>query len=128
MRFSVKTASASPLRAGLLAIAAGSTLGGARYALESDAIGSVVVGAAVALILFLMLGFPDLANRRLSWRRPESAPAMTLRRAIIRVGVPGAMVVGLALWLQSVMLIALAAVYFAFWSVLIYSRRRRLGS
>jgi hypothetical protein len=125
----VKTASASPRRAGLLAIAAGSTLGGVRYALESDAVGSVVVGAAVALILFLMLGLPDLANRRLSWRaRPGPAPAMTLRRAIIRVGVPGAVVVGLALWFQSVMLIALAAGYFAFWSVLIYFGRRRLGS
>jgi hypothetical protein len=125
----VKTASFSPLRALVLAIAAGSTLGGVRYALESDVIGSVVVGNAVALILFLMLGFPDLANRRLSWRgRPEPAPTMTLRRTIIGVGVPAAMLIALAVWLQSAMLIALAAGYIAFWSALIYFGRRRLRS
>lgn len=115
------------MRAALLAIVTGSTLGGIRYAFEPRLAASAAIGIAVALILFVMLAFPEVANRRLSWRRrPETQPAMTLRPAVIRVTVAGAILVGLALWLRSLALFALAAGHFAFWSALIYIGRRRL--
>jgi hypothetical protein len=111
----------SPAKAALVGGASGLILGGAGYAFERSAIASVALAVGVTILLFVMLAFPEAANRRLFARSgPRTKDPATPRRAIAHIVIFGILLVGLGVWFRSLALLLLALGHFAFWSTLLY--------
>jgi hypothetical protein len=116
----------SPAKAALAGGATGLLLGGVVYALEGSALAFTAVAVGVTIMLFVMLAFPEAANRRLFVRRgPRTKPAATPRQAITRAVLFGVVLLGLGIWLRSLAILLLALGHFAFWSTLLYFAYRR---
>jgi hypothetical protein len=115
--------SASGVKAAAPALVAGVLLAVGAYIVERDAWAASVLGGAAAIIGFVMLGFPDVANRPI-WGRSRT-PGERVRRATGRLLVFGLVIVVLGFLLDSLVLMALALAFLLFWFVLLATRKVR---
>jgi len=113
----------SGVNAGLPALVAAVLLALGFYIVERDAWAASILGVAVAIIGFVMLGFPDVANRPI-WGRSRT-PGERVRRATRRLLVFGLLIVVLGFLLDSLVLTALALAFLLFWFVLLATRKGR---
>jgi len=98
-------------------------LGLAVYVVERSVLGATLVAIGVATIVFMMVAFPEVANRPI-WGRPTTKEHRIRRGVLTVVGFGGVVLVA-GLLLDSTVLLLLAVGYFGFWSVLVAVGRRR---
>jgi hypothetical protein len=115
-----------PAKAALAAVGAGLLIGSVRYLLDPEPLVFATLAPAVAVLLFVMLAFPDVANRRITWRGlgRQTSP-WGLWQSVVRIAIPGVVFLGVAVWVRDSLLFLVVGVYFAFWSTLTYVRHRR---
>jgi hypothetical protein len=117
---------------GLRAIApagvAALVLASVAYLLDRKLWRAALLGGAVALMLFLMLGYPRLAERRVLGTVRVRPVAERTRRVVRKQLVFGALLIVLGLLFDSVGLVALALAFWLFWFGLIWVARRSRGA
>jgi hypothetical protein len=96
-------------------------LGAGAYFIHRNAYAASIQGVAAAVILFVLIGFPNVAHRRLGG--PQRSSGKRVRRSL-RLFAFGVVILGVGLLLDSLALIALAVAFSAFWFVFILATRR----
>jgi len=102
-------------------------LGIVAYLLDRELWRAVLLGGAVALVVFLPLGYPRLAERPVLGTVRMRPVAERTRRAVRKQLVFGALLVVLGLLFDSIELVAFALAFWLFWFGLIWAARRKSG-
>lgn len=97
------------------------------YLLDRELWRAALLGGAVALMLFLMLGYPQLAARPVLGTVRVRSVAERTKRAVRKQLVFGAILIVLGLLFDSIGLVALALAFWIFWFGLIWAVRKRGG-
>jgi hypothetical protein len=115
------------LRAVAPAGVAALVLGIVAYLLDRELWRAVLLGGAVALVVFLPLGYPRLAERRVLGTVRVRPVAEHTRRVVRKQLLFGAALIVLGLLFDSIGLVALALSFWIFWFGLLWAARRRSG-
>jgi hypothetical protein len=95
------------------------------YLLDRELWRALLLGGAVALIVFFSLGYPRLGARPVLGTVRVRPVAERTRRAVQKQLVFGALLIVLGLLFDSIGLVALALAFWIFWFGLIWAVRRR---
>jgi uncharacterized iron-regulated membrane protein len=119
----VRTQEGLGVRAALPALVGGCLLAGGAYLVDGQPLKATLLGGAAAMILFLLVGFPEMANRRIRGR--VHPPSWRARRAVRSLFAFALVVLVLGVALDSLALIILAVAFCLFWLILIRIARRK---
>jgi uncharacterized membrane protein YadS len=112
------------VKAALPALVGSCLLGAGAYFIGRNAYAASIQGVAAAVILFVLIGFPNVAYRQLGGRQQSSSDRV--RRSLRRLFAFGVVIFGVGLLLDSLALVALAVAFLAFWFVFILVTRRKV--